>query len=291
MQAKREQWRYADGAKVWVGKYSNSHNMPHWHYDCELISVERGSLNIVCENSAYTVTAGQAFFINSGQVHFMHAVSPDTLIKIIIFDYDIIRPFTANLTLSSPALTADYGIAGIYSRLKDELRDKKPFWEYCTVNEVSLLAVSIFRSERTVKKEKPVRMMERFKTLLTEIDEKYEFYDLNAAAELMCMNPAYFSRLFHKLTGMTFSQYLNYVRCENAVELLKTETDTPVTEISLRCGFSTIRNFNRIFKEFTGYTPKSMPKDFVMKESFTYLNETNANPTSVECELLESSDD
>ena len=103
----------------------------------------------------------------------------------------------------------------------------------------------------------------------------------------MIMNPAYFSRLFHKLTGITFSQYLNYVKVKNAVNLLKTEINSSVTEISARCGFATIRNFNRIFKEYTGYTPSNLPKNYVMKDSFADKDAPDGNPTIAGSELIE----
>lgn len=291
MKVTREQWQYADGAKVWVGRYRNCKNELHWHYDCELLFVECGSLNIFCNYTSYTVCEGQALFIDSEQVHFINTITPDAIVKVIIFDYDIIKAFTEKLTLSSALLSTDYGISELYEQLKRELRERSPFWDYNTANLISLLAVNIFRNEQREPKSKNDRTAKRLKNLLTEIDEKFEYYDLGAAAEFMFMNPTYFSRLFHKLTGITFSQYLNFVKCEKAVELLKAEPDTLITEISLRCGFSTIRNFNRIFKEFTGYTPKNLPKDFIMKEIFTNLNEYSANPTSAESELIESSDD
>ncbi len=291
MKANREQWQYSHNAKVWTGRYRNSHNMPHWHYDCELLFVENGSLDIFCNRKTYRVNAGQAFFIDSEQVHYMHAVSPDTVIKLIIFDYNIIKPFAQKLVLSSPLLSQDYAITDLYNKITQEFSENRDFYGFCVSYLVSLFMIRIFRNEATLPKEKPARSIERFKNLLTKIDENCEYYDLNTAASDMGMNSAYFSRLFHKLTGITFSQYLNYVRCEHIVELLKAEPDTPITEISLRCGFATIRNFNRIFKEFTGFTPKNMPKDFIMKENFTNLNESSANPTSAESELLESSDD
>lgn len=291
MNARREQWQYKDGSKVWLGRYRNSHNMPHWHYDCELLYVENGSLNIFCNGESYKVKEKQVFFIDSKQVHYMHALSTDTVVKMIIFDYDIIKPFVEKLILSSPLLSEDYGFLKMYEALKNELAAEKVLYGYVTALTVSLYIIEVFRKEQTAIKEKPAQVIERFKTLLSEIDEKYEFYDLNSAAEHMYMNPAYFSTLFHKLTGMTFSKYLNYVKCENAVAILNSGENVPITEIALRCGFGTIRNFNRIFKTYTGYTPKSLPKDFVMLESFTRLNESSQNPTAGECELLESSDD
>ena len=259
MKAKREQWSYAPNAKIWAGKYRNSHNAPHWHYDCELLFVEKGGIDVFCNGKLYSLLPGQAFFINSEQVHYVHAKTTDELLK-------------------------------LYEEIKQQFSSGRTFFAQYSSCMIVMKMIEIFRSEQTVPKEKRVRTVERLKMLLADIDEKYEFYDLNTAADFMGMNAAYFSRLFHKLTGINFSQYLNYVKCRNAVEILKSGQDISMTEVAAKCGFETIRNFNLIFKAFTGYTPKSLPKDFVMNESFTSLDEASHNPTSVECELLESSD-
>lgn len=278
MKANREQWKYSKNARVWVGKYRNSQNMPHWHYDCELLFVENGSLDIFCNQTVYRVSKDSSFFIDSEQVHYMHALSPDTVVTMIIFDYDIIKPFADTIALESPVLTEKYDMENLYSSLKRELNKNNPFCESITSSMITLFLANIFRTERTIKKEKPLRVIKMFKMLLTEIDEKYEFYDLYTAASFMKMNYCYFSRLFHKLMGLTFSQYLNFVRCENAIRLLRSDENMSVTEISSHCGFASIRNFNRIFKEFTGYTPKTLPEDFIMKDSFTILNESSTPP-------------
>ena len=62
---------------------------------------------------------------------------------------------------------------------------------------------------------------------------------------------------------MSFSEYLNIVKIENAITLLRNH-DSTMTALSRKCGFSTIRNFNRVFKKFTGYTPLALPDDFIM---------------------------
>lgn len=72
MLAKQETRRYAGGARVWAGKYQNSHNVLHWHYACELLYVERGDIEVFCGEESYLLHEGQAFFIDSGEVH-IHA--------------------------------------------------------------------------------------------------------------------------------------------------------------------------------------------------------------------------
>ena len=80
MQAKHERRQYKDGSQVWVGKYRNSQNFPHWHYDCELVFVEKGSLNIFCNGHLLKVSAGRTVFIDSEQIHFLHALTPDATV-------------------------------------------------------------------------------------------------------------------------------------------------------------------------------------------------------------------
>lgn len=291
MTVKREQRNYRAGDKVWVGRYRNSHNLPHWHYDCELIYVENGSITIFCNQTGYILTAGQTFFIDSEQVHYMHALSPQTTLSMIIFDYSVIKEFACEKTLATPLLKCDYGFSDVYRQLKDEITQRRPFCVYQAALITAQFILKIFRNEELIDKKKSERTVERFKGLLTEINEKFEFYDLSDAAKYMGLNSAYFSRLFHKLTGVTFSQYLNYIKVKKAVELLQSDNGISVTEVSAKSGFNTIRNFNRNFKDFTGYTPKELPHNYVLKESINDLNEISTDPTLLECELLESSDD
>lgn len=288
MQAKRQLWQYSDNTKVWVGKYRNSQNMPHWHYDCELLTVVCGQLDISCNGAALNVGSGQTVFIDSEQVHYMHAVTPDTIAEVIIFNYDIIRPFASGLQLLSPLLDGQYNAANLYCELKEKLLERRSLYEYETALDVASFMLGVFRDERTEPKK--ANKADRFKALLSDIDERFEYYDIQSAADFLNINVAYFSRLFHEQMGITFSHYLNYVRAAKAVELLNSAEGLTMTDIAIKCGFTTIRSFNRIFKEYTGYAPKNMPKNYIMKESFSDMTAARRNPTLSECELLESSD-
>lgn len=64
----------------------------------------------------------------------------------------------------------------------------------------------------------------------------------------------YFSSLFHKYFSMNFREFLNLFRFEHACELL-TDSTRSITSIAEECGFSSIRNFNRVFKKMSGKTP------------------------------------
>ena len=64
MLAKREIWQYRDEVRIWAGKYRNSHNLLHWHYDCELIYVEQGGIDVFCERRRHALSVGQALFMD-----------------------------------------------------------------------------------------------------------------------------------------------------------------------------------------------------------------------------------
>ena len=69
------------------------------------------------------------------------------------------------------------------------------------------------------------------------------------------MNPTYLSTLFKQVTGMSFKEYLNHIRIEEAQRLLS-NTSYPIMQIALSCGFSDQSYFSKVFKKQTGLTPK-----------------------------------
>ena len=61
--------------------------------------------------------------------------------------------------------------------------------------------------------------------------------------------------LFRQVTGMTFKEYLNRVRVEEAERLL-TNTDYPIIDIAVACGYRDQSYFTTVFKKYTGLTPR-----------------------------------
>lgn len=78
---------------------------------------------------------------------------------------------------------------------------------------------------------------------------------LTDVAEAIHLNATYLSTLFRQVTGRSFKDYLNQVRIREAQHLLK-NTDYPIMEISIACGFSDQSYFTKVFRKYTGLTPK-----------------------------------
>ncbi len=75
--------------------------------------------------------------------------------------------------------------------------------------------------------------------------------DIAAAAHV---SENYISTLFRDETGMNFLQYLNIVRINKSLPLLR-DTNLNISEIAAETGFPTPGYFTKIFRRFIGMTP------------------------------------
>ncbi|MDO5971285.1 AraC family transcriptional regulator [Flavivirga aquimarina] len=89
-------------------------------------------------------------------------------------------------------------------------------------------------------------------------DKKISLDEISA---LVNMTPVSFNRFIKKRTGKTFVIYVNSTRISQASKLLL-ETDLSIAEISFKCGFNNIANFNRIFKKEKNATPSEFRENF-----------------------------
>lgn len=88
------------------------------------------------------------------------------------------------------------------------------------------------------------------------IHENYnQSLSLEMAADNAGLSPAYFSTLFKKEMGITFSNYVLQVRVDHAKLLLK-NSNLSLISIALELGFDNQSYFSNVFKKATGMTPR-----------------------------------
>lgn len=83
---------------------------------------------------------------------------------------------------------------------------------------------------------------------------------LSAHAKALNVSPGYLSTLFKKETGVTLTEFVTRRRMEHAAALLR-ETKLPVSLIAQRCGIGDDNYFIRLFRRYTGFTPKQFRKE------------------------------
>lgn len=77
---------------------------------------------------------------------------------------------------------------------------------------------------------------------------------LTDVAKAVAMAPAAFSRKFKAGLGETYTEHLQGLRLERATTLLL-RTQRTVLAIALDCGFGSVEQFHRVFKQRLGMTP------------------------------------
>lgn len=100
------------------------------------------------------------------------------------------------------------------------------------------------------------------------IKEHYaEDIRLGKIAELVYMNPYYFSAFFKKETGQNFKNYLIEVRMKAALKLLM-ESDVTSYHLANAVGYKDVKTFVEKFKEYYGDTPTEYKKNWKEKGVF-----------------------
>ncbi|NLM04455.1 MAG: helix-turn-helix transcriptional regulator [Clostridiales bacterium] len=90
---------------------------------------------------------------------------------------------------------------------------------------------------------------------MDHIEKNYsEPLTLDDMAKYLNLNKCYFSDLFKRETGKTYSRFLNEFRIKKSKILLE-NTNLSVLEVALAVGYNNQNYFNMIFKKLTNTTP------------------------------------
>jgi len=96
---------------------------------------------------------------------------------------------------------------------------------------------------------------DRINIVLNHIRENFQKQiTLGDITDLISMTEPSFCRYFKKLTGKTFTQFLNEYRLVHASKLLA-EKKSSITEVCFESGFTNYSHFNKQFLKFTGKSP------------------------------------
>jgi AraC-like DNA-binding protein len=130
---------------------------------------------------------------------------------------------------------------------------------------LSLFQILATSNEMTFLHDKPFENLYnnkeqlRLKVVYKFIEENYQrAVSIEEISHLTHLSKAAFCRYFKKMTRLTFTEFLNQYRIEQAKRLLK--SDKNVTETCYECGFESLSYFNRIFKKVVGENPIQFKK-------------------------------
>lgn len=177
--------------------------------------------------------------------------------KLLHSSQDLIKGDLIELipTISQP----DPFIYGTALALKQELETD---YQGCRLYAETLsnsLAVHLLRKYAAAKLQRRSSYRKLSPSKLKQIldligDRLSEEISISEIAEYINMSQFYFVRQFKRSVGVTPYRYIMHQRVEMAKRLLK--QDLPLAEVALACGFANQSHLGRVFKQFTGTTPR-----------------------------------
>lgn len=85
-----------------------------------------------------------------------------------------------------------------------------------------------------------------------------ESLTLRQLAGLLGTNESYLSRALNEGLGVSFSEFVNGLRCDEVAAALRNGDERPVLTLALEAGFASKASFNRSFRQRFGTSPTAM---------------------------------
>ena len=244
-------------------KQGNTGYANHWHnyYEIMYYGNCKGTCNL--NGKIYDIEDNCLFLLTPTDFHEIKNVDDEKSFSVNI-------SFTENAvdkSILKEFITSAYAVYNINPRLKDLIEDmntvyaspdsiKKDKLLYHTLN---LILLNISEYGTPVSFNKTVLHPVINDALIYLITSKGRCTSLREIAEKYSISPSYFSFLFRKNIGMTYSKYMNKLKLDYAKRLLET-TNMRVIDVCYECGFMNNAHFIRTFKENIGVSPSEFRK-------------------------------
>ena len=99
----------------------------------------------------------------------------------------------------------------------------------------------------------------RLQNIFTYVEENFqEEINIKDVADIAHLTVPAFCNYFKKTMSITFTDFINQYRIEQACKLLQQEKS--VGEVCFECGFNNVPYFNKVFKNITRKTPSAFKK-------------------------------
>lgn len=225
----------------------------HIHGSFEVIIVTAGEMSVTVANNHYTLKKGESVLVFPNQIHEIKTeISSSHMI--CIFSPQLVRAYSKVFEAKIPK-SNKFHLDNFYiSKLKEinkksTIELKGILYSICAEFDNNAEYIDFNGDKKNL-------LFKIFKF----VEENYRGEcSLNDLAKEITYNYVYLSKHFSKNTGLTYTEYVNRYRVNEASYLL-VNTSRSMLDIAYECGFDCLRSFNRSFKRFMGVTPSEYAK-------------------------------
>ena len=250
----------------------------HWHEEAEFTLITRGSCLYQIDLVDYNVKEGDILFIPP---LFLHSISLSSSEEIIsetyVFHMNFLGGNSTDICSTrylTPMMNQEFSMPFLitpahptYSSLKTIFQNIASLYSEASLGfelalkALFLQAVFVLLPYSEQIPSSGIRTSsDKLKQVLDYIELHYsETISVSDLAKLCYLSDYYFMRFFKKHMNMTCMEYINNLRLEKSVELLK-QGNTSILDVSLSVGFHNLSYFHRAFKKKYHMTPHSFIK-------------------------------
>lgn len=236
------------------------------------IFVESGKIEVVEDQTTYTLTSGDYLFLHKGIVHGgTKRYQPSTSWYYIHFfashpndipEYhwgrspSIIPEETYCKRITLPKTGRVEQVDYLIMKLQQIIADQRngPLAQSLSCYQLFL---DLYRqAKKTQQKPQTEKIVNKIINLCQNSDQKLSSEKI---AQQLHLNYSYISTIFKKETGKTINRYQNEQMIERAITLFN-QTDANISEVSEQLQFPNPFYFSRVFKQITGISPSDYLK-------------------------------
>lgn len=245
----------------------------HRHLRIEINYVKKGNCILHLDNENVTFRKGEVMIITSNVNHLFEAGPEGTTLMQLEFLPEIFSHFSLSANSGTGELTPVFLFSEENSLIKivnntliihtvqcivNELKLKKIYYQHLVVMYYAELLILIYRYINEAYL--PICTNESLKKAIAYIRQNYHSnININQVAEHTGISERYLRKLFSQYLGLSPLDYLNQLRVNKAVELLR-NTEMLIKEICFQCGFQSPQYFSRVFKQQIGISPHKMTR-------------------------------
>ena len=251
-------------------------NFPlHWHNYFELEILSEGEAVNYLNGQPQEMSVGSGYILTPADYHIIVPKDPQQKIWHVPFDESIISPRHLQTIVSSGFSKTFHLDKETYERVEKLLSLLRHEYKHegdnsCIRELFECLLCSIFRTMDSLPSAESQELIPNVTRGIIYLETHFrENPSLAEVATFAGFNPSYFSVLFSKVTGQSYTERLNSLRVSYAKKLLNSPIS--VAEVCYASGFGSLSNFHTVFQKLTGSSPSEYRKNltFMIKKPQT----------------------
>lgn len=272
----KEKVLYQDNLPINIFVASFEEYPIHYHEELEVIFVLDGTIKVKDGYYTYSLKKDDVLIINNRELHSITSTSEQNIVLMLQIDLNYFRKYHSSLINPFFITDTSYNAGKVNEPLEkirklmirsmvetlnktEGYRDR--IIEYTNdfikelINDFQYFSMDDGKFVNEMKNKSNKILAERMNRITNYIYENYDRkLTLQEIADREHLSVYYLSHVIKEATGISFQDFLNFVRVEES-EMLVLGTDKRISEIAVECGFSAPRYYIKYFTKWFNCHP------------------------------------